>query len=909
MAANESKIPVGTTLVGKYRVIREIGRGGMAAVYEAEQLSLGKKVAIKVLAAELAASTIVIERFFREARAAASVKSPHIVDVYDSGRLDDGRPFIAMEMLEGESLYDRMARIRLIDVPTTVQVIIHTAKGLVKAHAAGIVHRDLKPENIFLTRSDDGEDIIKILDFGLAKFYAPMNPEGPSQKRLTREGAVFGTPAYMSPEQVKGQGNVDHRADLWALGCMAYECLIGRPVWNMDQGVAMTFAAIATSPIPVPSHVRPDLPPEFDAWFAKCLQRNPDHRYQTAKELSDALVAVWEPQLRGSRASHPNVAFAGRSTPQLAGQAGYAGQAGQAGQVEELSVDVLESVRPPHGAPPPPSSQRGPGAAPPPPPDSNRYVSNGSVPIPLVQRASMDAATLQPDASPRRVSLARVALSATFLAVGVAAAAFVWVRFLNPQVRTPVLVSTATEVASGATSASPAGVPSTPEPKWVVVVSEAQKLFAQGDAPGALKKLEEASKIPGGGAVAKVFTEQLNITTKTPGPCKAVAFARPRLATERRAERPSIVATNGGAIVAWTDDHEDPGHDHVYAAMLDGTGKTVGSVRDLTPDAKEASRPQLAPLGADRSVLLYGDSTKPGKEFGVFARALDPQGRIDPTRGQRIPIHPPTKTALSWPAYERAPQGLYIVWQDDRDKEGDTDLFVRLLKDDLDLGPEMRLTDYVTAPRAKTAPRVRIPSVAVAANTLLVAYKLEKENNQREIVRVRVPLDKLVGTGLAMPKDAKDLKASRTLGDALTINDKGQTLVDGPDIACGQEGCFVAYQLDTGGTFAAFIDPKESKVIWTKKVGSEKATRPSLAVNAGRVAVTFFDQGRLKMSFLSRDTLVSPANVLFRVTDAAGPRASLTAGGQENEWYLAWQDAEAPRTEVYAARLVCNPTK
>src|SRR3954454_19244076 len=128
----------------------------MAAVYEAEQLSLGKKVAVKILASELAASTIVIERFFREARAAASVKSPHIVDVYDSGRLDDGRPFIAMEMLVGESLYDRMARVRLIDPETTVKVILHCSRGLTKAHGAGIIHRDLKPENIFLVKGEDG---------------------------------------------------------------------------------------------------------------------------------------------------------------------------------------------------------------------------------------------------------------------------------------------------------------------------------------------------------------------------------------------------------------------------------------------------------------------------------------------------------------------------------------------------------------------------------------------------------------------------------------------------------------------------------------------------------------------------------------------------------------------------------
>src|SRR5205823_13326001 len=122
-------------LVGKYRVTREIGRGGMAAVYEALHISLNKRIAIKVLASELSASTVVIERFFREARAAASVKSPFIVDVYDSGRLEDGRPFIAMELLEGESLYDRMARVRLIDAQTTVRVIGHCAKGLAKAHA------------------------------------------------------------------------------------------------------------------------------------------------------------------------------------------------------------------------------------------------------------------------------------------------------------------------------------------------------------------------------------------------------------------------------------------------------------------------------------------------------------------------------------------------------------------------------------------------------------------------------------------------------------------------------------------------------------------------------------------------------------------------------------------------------
>ena len=164
----ENKIQEDTLLAGKYRVTRELGRGGMAAVYEAENVDVGKRIAIKVLAAELANSAVVIERFIREARAAASVKSPYIVEVYDSGRLEDGRPFIAMELLEGESLYDRMARVRLMDVPSTVRTIGQVAKGLMKAHAIGIVHRDLKPENIHLCKGEDGEEVAKILDFGLA---------------------------------------------------------------------------------------------------------------------------------------------------------------------------------------------------------------------------------------------------------------------------------------------------------------------------------------------------------------------------------------------------------------------------------------------------------------------------------------------------------------------------------------------------------------------------------------------------------------------------------------------------------------------------------------------------------------------------------------------------------------------
>ena len=281
----------GSLIAGKYRVTREIGRGGMAFVYEGLHHDIQKRVAIKILSAEFITSQVVVERFLREARAAAAVRSPYICDVYDSGKLEDGRPFLVMELLEGESLYERMVRVRLFDPETTVRVVTHAARGLTKAHAAGIVHRDLKPENIFLTTNEDGQLEAKILDFGLAKFYAPVN-DGEGQARLTREGAIFGTPAYMSPEQVKGQGAVDHRADVWALGCIVYECFTGRTVWSTEQGVAMTFAQIASSPIPRITKHRPDLPTSLDVWFDRALSRDIEHRYQTPKDLAEGLAAA-----------------------------------------------------------------------------------------------------------------------------------------------------------------------------------------------------------------------------------------------------------------------------------------------------------------------------------------------------------------------------------------------------------------------------------------------------------------------------------------------------------------------------------------------------------------------------------------------------------------------------------------
>ena len=896
MSANESKIPVGTLLVGKYRVVREIGRGGMAAVYESEQLSLGKRVAVKVLAAELAASTIVIERFFREARAAASVRSPYIVDVYDSGRLDDGRPFIAMELLEGESLYDRMARVRIIDADTTLRCIVHTARGLMKAHSSGIVHRDLKPENIFLTTGEDGEDICKILDFGLAKFYAPVNPEEKAQKRLTREGAVFGTPAYMSPEQVKGQGNVDHRADLWALGCMAYECLIGRPVWNMDQGVAMTFAAIATGPIPVPSHARPDLPPAFDAWFKKCLQRDPALRYQSAKELADAFVEAWGHR-PVSHASQPSMAMVhpgARRSP--------------APEVVSANLPEVEVL------PDPPALA--PASLPSEPP---RGMSQGSVgsgsllsaPAHLTQRAATDipTTTSQPEhasvRTSKKASPVRFGLAAAFLVGGVSVAGLVWVRFLRPQVFAPVVQSVATASPSSAASDQRDPAIGSDEPKWLTPISEGQRLFSAGDLAGAHKKFKEAAELggPAGATISRVFSEQVRIADRAGGPCRVQAFSRPRMSSSKPAERPAIAAISKGALVTWIDDHERPGTNHAYGVVIDPAGKPISPVRDLTHEAAQAERPQLAALGADRLVLLYSDEK--GKEAGVRARLLDGEGRIDQYKGQVVRVGG-TKPGQFWPAIDKGPEGFWVVWQDDRDKDNEYDLFVRHLSNDLEtLSPETRLTDYVTSPKAKSpAQRVRYPSVSVSANTLLIAYKLENDRDKsHSIVRMRVPLAD-AEKGLEESKHAQ--REARVAGDVSLVSEE-KVASDAPAIACGNDGCFVVWHMESGGATIAKIDPIANKVLWRKKL-TDKGGRPSLGVNSGQVAVAWYEKPFIKFSVLTDNGPVLPASRVFRIYDTSGPRASIAAGATKNEWFMTWQDADTAKgpSEVYAARLGCR---
>jgi serine/threonine-protein kinase len=272
----------GTVVAGRFRLVRVLGQGGMGAVWLAQDTSLDTPCAIKFILGEAAESVQMRSRFEREAKSAAQLRSPNVVQILDHG-ISDGTPYIAMEFLEGEDLGQRLQRSGRLSPHQTVTILSQVAKALTKATAAGLVHRDLKPANIFLVRDED-QDHAKVLDFGVAKSNLPELGNA-----NTKTGALMGTPYYMSPEQTRGLKTIDHRSDLWALAVIVFQCVTGRLPFISDSLGDLLFK-IGTDPLPVPSSVAPDLPPSFDAWWQRAAMRDPAQRFQTARELIDALT-------------------------------------------------------------------------------------------------------------------------------------------------------------------------------------------------------------------------------------------------------------------------------------------------------------------------------------------------------------------------------------------------------------------------------------------------------------------------------------------------------------------------------------------------------------------------------------------------------------------------------------------
>jgi serine/threonine protein kinase len=269
--------------IGQYKILRTLGAGGMGTVYLGEHILLGRRAAIKTLLPSLSSHREIVDRFFNEARAISAISDPGVVQVFDFGYHVDGTAYIVMEFLEGESLATRIDRLGKLPLVEALRLTRQIASSLAAAHARGIIHRDLKPGNVFVIRDGEaqGGERTKILDFGICKL------SGPVEAIATQTGQMLGTPVYMSPEQCRGAGAVDHRSDVYSVGCALLHMLTGRPPFDCDSVGDFIASHLKEDP-PAPSEVAPELPAAVDALVLRCLAKKPEDRFQSMAELQTA---------------------------------------------------------------------------------------------------------------------------------------------------------------------------------------------------------------------------------------------------------------------------------------------------------------------------------------------------------------------------------------------------------------------------------------------------------------------------------------------------------------------------------------------------------------------------------------------------------------------------------------------
>jgi eukaryotic-like serine/threonine-protein kinase len=298
---------IGTLAAGRYRIMKLLGEGGMGQVYLAEHVAIEKRVALKVLRSEYATKGDIVTRFQQEAISASRIKHPNVLDVFDFGQLDNGCFYLAMEFLEGCDLADELTRRRVLDAGTGIRVSMQICRALAAAHANGVVHRDMKPENVFIQRTADGEEIVKIVDFGIAQLRSKDDAVVETKRRLTRTGMIFGTPEYMAPEQASGK-HADLRADIYAVGIIMYEMFTGAVPFTGE-----TFLGVLSKHLsevaPAMNVVYPDLTisAQLQTVIMRALEKDPAVRYQSMLEFAQAISGTPDAVALGYR---PTIASA-----------------------------------------------------------------------------------------------------------------------------------------------------------------------------------------------------------------------------------------------------------------------------------------------------------------------------------------------------------------------------------------------------------------------------------------------------------------------------------------------------------------------------------------------------------------------------------------------------------------------
>jgi serine/threonine protein kinase len=273
---------VGKTLAGKYRVEKVLGQGGMGVVVGARHLGLDEPVAVKLLRPGLIEVEGMVTRFLREARAASKIKSPHVVRVTDVDTLDDGAPYMVMELLDGVDFAVLRRQEGQLPPGQAVRYLLEACDAIAEAHELGIVHRDLKPSNLFLHRGREGRRVVKVLDFGISKL------ESPGEQDSTKKGEMMGSPKYMSPEQMLSMHDVDARSDIWSLGAILYELVTGRAPFVADTTPRICAQVLNNDP-DLPSALRPEIPIALEMAILRCLEKKPERRFASVAQLVAAL--------------------------------------------------------------------------------------------------------------------------------------------------------------------------------------------------------------------------------------------------------------------------------------------------------------------------------------------------------------------------------------------------------------------------------------------------------------------------------------------------------------------------------------------------------------------------------------------------------------------------------------------
>ena len=283
-AASAADPLVGKTIGGRYFIVRQLARGGMGAVYEAEHVGLDKRVAVKFILDRFGDDREALQRFHREARTASRIGHENIIDITDIGETEDGKAFLVMEYLEGSDLDAVLRATGRMEPSRAVHIVAQVLRGLAAAHGAGIIHRDMKPANVFLTERAGVADFVKIMDFGISKVVAARD----ARVRLTETGVAMGTPIYMAPEQAEARQDLDHRIDIYAVGVMLYEMLAGHPPFNAGSYLALVQQHVSAS-VPPLGEERRDLPPALVRAVHRALEKKPERRFADALEFAAAL--------------------------------------------------------------------------------------------------------------------------------------------------------------------------------------------------------------------------------------------------------------------------------------------------------------------------------------------------------------------------------------------------------------------------------------------------------------------------------------------------------------------------------------------------------------------------------------------------------------------------------------------